>query len=167
MNAWDHAIAFTLRWEGGLVDDPNDRGRRTRFGISSRAHPDVGLETLTQERAQQLYYERYWLPVRGPELPPALAMALFDFAVHSGPGRAVKALQRVLGVTPVLGHFGAVTMGAVDAVVDPLGLAVELTMARADFLGDLAEADPSQVPFIGGWVSRLVDLTATVCRLEP
>src|SRR3546814_13662226 len=50
---FDSAVARVLGDEGGFVDDPVDRGGATNFGISSRAHPDVDVASLTCERSEE------------------------------------------------------------------------------------------------------------------
>src|SRR3546814_3606743 len=66
---FDSAVARVLGDEGGFVDDPVDRGGATNFGISSRAHPDVDVASLTCEDAVTLYRERYWEPIGRDQLP--------------------------------------------------------------------------------------------------
>ncbi len=34
----DAALRFVSRWEGGLSDDPNDRGGRTMRGVTQRVY---------------------------------------------------------------------------------------------------------------------------------
>ena len=60
-----------------------------------------------------IYRARYWDAVAGDELPEGLDLAVFDFAVNSGPVRAVAYLQAALGVAQD-GIVGPVTLGAVD-----------------------------------------------------
>lgn len=169
MSAWSTAIEFVLKWEaggdphGGYTSDPDDPGGATRWGISKRAHPDVDVETLTREQAQALYFEAYWKPIRGADLPEPVAVALFDFAVHSGVRTAVMRLQRIVGAV-LDGVMGDRTLKAV-AGRPPLQLALELTLARARHQGSLIVATPSLARFAGGWAARCVDLTATFSRL--
>src|SRR3546814_17365189 len=68
---FDSAVARVFGDEGGFVDDPVDRGGATNFGISSRAHPDVDVASLTREDAVTLCRERYWEPIGGDPLPEA------------------------------------------------------------------------------------------------
>ena len=37
-DAYDDALAFVLRWEGGFVNDPNDHGGRTNKGVTQRVY---------------------------------------------------------------------------------------------------------------------------------
>jgi len=46
--------------EGGYVNDPNDPGGETNYGISKRSHPDEDIKNMTLARAIELYREHYW-----------------------------------------------------------------------------------------------------------
>ncbi|WP_281423880.1 glycosyl hydrolase 108 family protein, partial [Mesorhizobium silamurunense] len=60
------------------------------------------------------YRRFYWDAVLGAELPDGVDCAVFDFAVNSGPGRAAKYLQAVLGVAQD-GRVGPATVAAARA----------------------------------------------------
>lgn len=88
---FDAFIGGLMKREGGYV--ANDAGAGpTNFGINSRANPDVDVRSLTPERAQQLYKERYWDAIGADSLPPELQNAAFDAAVNMGPGKARELL---------------------------------------------------------------------------
>lgn len=113
-------LAETLRWEGGYSDDKDDPGGPTMCGIIQRVYDawrdNMGLprrhvrDSEPRER-EAIYRQQYWSAVRGDELPPGIDLTVFDFGVNSGPGRSVKSLQRVLGLTPD-GAIGAITIRA-------------------------------------------------------
>ena len=63
------AIERVLEHEGGFVDNPDDPGGKTRWGISQRAYPFLDLSTLTREGAIALYRRDAWTPIRGDALP--------------------------------------------------------------------------------------------------
>ena len=108
---FDRALAFTLKWEGGYVNHPNDPGGETYRGISRRAHPRwPGWATLEQMMpvhgsrypeleplVAEFYRTHYWDRVKGDDLPALVAVSVFDHAVHSGVPRASRALQRKVG----------------------------------------------------------------------
>lgn len=48
-------IAFVFESEGGLSEDPNDKGGTTKFGISQRAYPNVDIKNLTRQQAELIY----------------------------------------------------------------------------------------------------------------
>ena len=56
-------------------------------------------------------------------MPPGLDLAVFDLAVHSGPLRAVRLLQAVLGVEAD-GIVGPVTLGAALLIAAALSAAL-------------------------------------------
>ena len=111
------ALAFVLEREGGAVitNDPHDPGGLTKWGISKRAHPEVDIQALTREGAAAIYRSDYWLPTGCEELPPAVAVVLFDSAVNQGASTAVKLLQFSVGVNPD-GVVGPKTLRAVQTI---------------------------------------------------
>jgi len=123
----------------------------------------LDLLHLTREQAEQIYLAEYWTPLRAAEMPAPVAIALLDWAVHSGVRFAARRLQRVLGVG-LDGIVGDATIAAL-ATRQPIDVAVELTIARARHQGSLMQGNPTLVRFAGGWGSRLVDLTATFSQL--
>lgn len=82
------ALEFTLRWEGGYVNDKDDPGGETKWGISKRAHPDRDIANLTLEDAIEIYREKYWDVLDCDNLDWALAIAVFDAGVNCGVSRA-------------------------------------------------------------------------------
>ncbi len=105
---FETALAFVLRWEGGYSDHPQDPGGATNYGITQRTYdawrkrqglPTRPVREISMEEVQAIYRDRYWkpLPARYAEKDPALALALFDFAVNSGVGTARRALREAGG----------------------------------------------------------------------
>ncbi len=45
---FDEIIEVVLHHEGGYVNDPDDPGGETNFGIAKRSHPDVDIANLTK-----------------------------------------------------------------------------------------------------------------------
>lgn len=80
----DTAIQNVLRREGGYVNDPEDAGGETKYGISKAANPDVDVANLTPEQAAQIYKAKYWDAIDADNLPPELREAAFDAAVNQG-----------------------------------------------------------------------------------
>ena len=88
MNDFDACIAFVLTQEGGYVNDPNDPGGETKFGISKRAYPDEDIANLTIDRAKELYRRDYWDALGLDSRPYGEALAILDTAVNCGISRA-------------------------------------------------------------------------------
>lgn len=66
---FEEAVEFVLAYEGGYVNDPNDPGGETNFGISKRAYPNVDIKNLTREDVIDIYRRDYWDRCRCGELP--------------------------------------------------------------------------------------------------
>lgn len=111
MDKWGKAIDFVLAYEGSYVNDPNDAGGETNWGISKRAYPSIDIKALTKDQAVEIYRKDYFEAVHGDELPEGLAIAVFDCAVNQGVLTACRLLQVALGVK-VDGIVGPQTIGA-------------------------------------------------------
>lgn len=149
------AITYILRpdVEGKFSDDPEDPGGVTAYGYSLRAHPEMTAEeirALTPVTVAPLYQHDYWIPLHGDSLPDAVAFALFDFAVNSGVGAAIHALQRALGV-PVDGLIGPQTLKAA-VTMPPKSLVRDLFEQRLA----LMEAQPNYAHDGKGWRRRVI-----------
>lgn len=113
---------WILASEGGYVDHPSDPGGATNLGITHRTLAawrgkpvtKQDVRNLTRAEALEIYEAQYWRTSGADRLPVGIDYAVFDYAVNSGPARAVKDLQRVLGVG-VDGIVGAQTLAAVSA----------------------------------------------------
>ena len=51
---FDEIIEVVLHHEGGYVNDPDDPGGETNFGIAKRSHPDVDIANLTKDGQRNL-----------------------------------------------------------------------------------------------------------------
>jgi lysozyme family protein len=150
------AVWFLSRWEGGLANHVNDRGGKTRFGISSVHNPDVDLDALTLEGAVALYHERYYTPTRCEELPLVFVPAVLGAAAHHGPHRSAVLLQQAVKVKAD-GDIGSITLEAARRV-DPLKTLDDLLARRLQFMHDIVVADSTQAGHLRGWFRRVVAL---------
>ena len=101
MADFDRAITFVLAQEGGYVNDPNDPGGETNFGISKRAYPDVDIAGLTAEAAKGIYKRDYWDVLLLDSRSYADAVAILDTAVNMG----VSRVREFMGVIPAGNNF--------------------------------------------------------------
>lgn len=145
-----------MRLEGGYVDDVNDRGGETKFGISKRSYPDLNISKLTLKDAQEIYWRDYWLANRCPDFPEPLAVALFDGAVNHGVKASTKAMQRALGVLAD-GVIGPITLSRAQRS-DCRNILINYLANRAQIYHTLMISDPSQSAFSAGWFRRLFKL---------
>lgn len=100
------SLRLVLKHEGGYVDHPKDPGGATNLGVTigtlsgwlGRPATKAEVRKLTAETVAPIYRKQYWDRVWGDDLPKGLDYAVFDFAVNSGPSKAVKSLQAALGM---------------------------------------------------------------------
>lgn len=151
MPQFDTLFDRLIGHEGGYVNDPNDPGGETKWGISKRSYPHLDIKNLTRGQAKDLYRYDFWAPVAKHNLHPGVAWQLFDFAVNSGISTALKAYQRAVGVVDD-GIIGSVTRRAIEAmpVEDRImGLIAE----RLEFM-----TNTRNWPYHGrGWARRMAD----------
>lgn len=173
MTRFEECLPFILKWEGGYVNHPSDRGGATNKGITQRNYDSwrikQGLSVrtvkdITDDEVHSIYLTEYWARAGCPTLPEPVDLVVFDCAVNSGVSRAVKWLQKALGLNQD-GLFGAKTNAAVLAC-NPLETALEILVIREDFLSDVVDANPSQIVFLKGWHSRLDSLKTEITK-EP
>lgn len=165
---FDACLAEVLRQEGGYADHPSDPGGATNMGITHKtladwrgvspwwSLPKSAVKALERAEAAQIYRSRYWQRCQAETLPAGLDLALFDFAVNSGPDRAIRILQTELGVAAD-GRVGPVTRGAVEAYAASKGLAAligALCDRRLAFLQGLS----TYATFGPGWRSRVATI---------
>jgi len=165
--------------EGGFVNDPDDPGGATNYGVTIHTMRGLGLDLdrdgdvdvadvkiLSYEQAVEIFVEHYFNRPRIDELPKELHATVFDMYVNAG-GNAVKILQRLLSqmgeVVTVDGALGPQTIGvtrrvhrlAGEALYDAYGI------ARRNYYFRLADKRPRSRKYArtraggkGGWIKR-------------
>ena len=154
---FERALELTLSFEGGYSDHSLDPGGATNLGItraaleSHRGKPVSKSEVMALSRAEaaEIYRAEYWDAVAGDKLPEGVDLSLFDFAVNSGPSRAIKIAQAALGVRA----NGVMTAETLERIVtaDHAALVRSIARGRLSFLQRLAIF----VTFGRGWTKRV------------
>ncbi len=132
------AISRVIQREGGYVNDPDDIGGETKFGISKKAYPKLDIANLTEAEAARIYKRDYWDRINADKLPASIREMAFDAAVNQGVAWTRKALQ--------------------DSNNDPQ----TFLQLRAQRYQDIAAANPSQEKFLQGWLNRLGEFAGGV-----
>jgi len=145
-------IDFILEHEGGYVNDPDDPGGETNFGISKRSYPNLDIKNLTRKQAAEIYERDFYNKVRGDDLPVWLALLVTDFAVNAGIKPAVVILQRLVGETDD-GIMGKKTIAACKTK-PARTLCQAYSTSRFAHYDALVARKPLMAKFIKGWQRR-------------
>ncbi len=147
------AFELVLGHEGNYVNDPQDPGGETKFGISKRSYPNLDIKNLTLDQAREIYLADFWNFMRIGDLPDALRYFAFDVAVNCGAPWAARSLQRAAGALPD-GKIGPRTLAEVKArgpypILRLMFVDRALRFAHSPILDHEGE----------GWFARLFDVT--------
>ncbi len=168
-----------LAREGGYVNDPDDPGGATKFGVTVHTMRRLGLDLtgdnkvdaqdvqrLTREQAEQIFVQHYFHEPQISKLPEVLQATVFDMQVNAG-SNAVKILQRLFGKmgfpTQVDGQIGPKTLAtarrAAEAAPDHIRDAYGIE--RRNYYYALADRRSASRKYArrrdggkGGWIKR-------------
>lgn len=160
VDGFDRCVAVTLAYEGGFTEDPDDPGGATNFGITKSALETFlgkqvsvdDVKNLSSSTAIEIYRANYWNQMLCGSLPAGVDLMVFDYGVNSGPGRAIKDLQGIVGVTQD-GAIGKITLPAV-LKAPPEDVINKLAAGRLMFLKSL----PTWAKYENGWTRRVNDV---------
>lgn len=175
MANFNKSIVTVLAHEGGLVNNANDPGGATNFGISlywlqhqgdfqsadlnHDGRIDINdIKLLTKETAAGFYRTKWWDLYKYDRIQnDDLATKVFDSAVNMGGIQAHKLLQRAIngcgGSCGVDGQLGPATLAAMNSI-DAVALLRRFRQALADFYISLANMRPKLREFLAGWLRR-------------
>jgi lysozyme family protein len=171
--------------EGGYVDDPDDPGGATQYGVTLATLRRLGhdldgdgrvtpadLRKLSRDQAAAIFVEHYFRRPRIDALPEAVQPSVFDMYVNAG-ANAVRVLQRLLGAMGQRvaddGVIGPATIAAAAAAqaAAPDHLADAYGIARRNYYYALADARPASRKYArrrdggkGGWIRRAEEFIA-------
>lgn len=180
---FEKSVAFTLKAEGGYKNWSTKMGGPTNRGIIlstlenyRRNNGSLGanesltaedVKALTENEAKEIYQNEFWNKIQGDQINnQAVALTVFDEAVHRNPKIAIKSLQRSLGVTPD-GVLGTETLTALNGLNEEQTkhLAFELLDKRRAAIAANALADPDQNRASKGYLNRVNKLEEAVSKI--
>lgn len=140
----DDILEEILRREGGYVDDPNDLGGATNFGITiatlaaykGREVTKAEVKILTRDEAKEIYRKNYVAPFLNHSGDVRLLHLLVDSGVQHGVGRVTSWLSELS--TP-----------------DPAVLYRAVLKRRIQFYGEIITSRPANSKFAKGWMKRV------------
>ena len=171
--------------EGGFVNDPDDPGGATNFGVTIHTMRRLGLDLdadgdvdasdvqrLTRDQAEAIFVEHYFTRPHIDALPAVLQASVFDMYVNAG-SHAVKILQRLFNEmrieVSVDGVIGPQTIAAANRAADaaPNHIADAYGIARRNYYYALADSRAASRKYArrrdggkGGWITRAEEFIA-------
>lgn len=190
MKTVDEIAAEIIAREGGYVNDPDDPGGATKYGVTIGTMRRLGLDltgdghigtadvkALSREQAAAIFKQHYFARPGIGKLPTLLHATVFDMYVNSG-ANAVKILQRLVSRMgfPARddGMIGPRTAAAVvaaaraapDHIVDAYGI------ERRNYYYAIADGRPASRKYAqtrkggkGGWITRAESFISDRYRL--
>ena len=174
-----------VRREGGFVNDADDPGGATNWGVTIHTMRRLGLDLdgdgqvsvadvrrLTRDEAVDIFIRHYFHRPGIGGLPDVLQASVFDMYVNAG-GNAVKILQRLLRdmgqAVDVDGAIGPQTRKAAEIAhrKAPGHIADAYAIARRNYYFRLADRRPASRKYArtrkggkGGWIKRAEEFMA-------
>ncbi len=165
--------------EGGFVNDPDDPGGATNFGVTIHTMRRLNLDLdrdgdvdasdvrrLTKAQAIDIFIKHYFDRPRIADLPAAVQPSVFDMYVNAG-GNAIKILQRMLVqmglAVAVDGALGPQTIDAAKAAYKtaPAHFVDAYGIARRNYYFRIGDRRPASRKYArtrkggkGGWIKR-------------
>lgn len=162
---------FILHWEGGFVNNKNDRGGATNKGVTlstwrSQGYDKDGdgdidvddLKLITDyDVRDKIFVPHYWNRCKASQIyNQSVANIMVDWVWCSGkPG--ITHVQDIVGVATD-GIVGPKTINAINFYPDQEKLFYAIRKARIDFLNAIVKNRPSQKGFLNGWLNRLAGI---------
>ena len=96
------ALSFVLRWEGGYVNNPNDKGGATNKGITqytynawlvTQGKPRKDVKFISDTEVREIYKKNYWIKTGCDKMSKNFAVICFDTAVNLGISRVKEFLR--------------------------------------------------------------------------
>lgn len=176
MSVFAIALLTVLSHEGGLVNDRDDRGGITNYGVSLRYLQDTSLlhpnnfahfdfnndgkidgkdiRLMSKDQASHLYEEYWWKKYGyGKIKSQIIATKMLDIAINMGHRQATIAIQRAIRATSGTkieedGLLGPETIDAINKCDDKILLAAFRSEAASIYR---SIATPK---YLAGWLNR-------------
>jgi len=180
MSNFEESVNRVLEHEGGLVDNPLDKGGITNHGISLRFLSGIPFKRMVKyfkiydkkdlthlitnmsiETAKNIYKGEFWENKLFEQIEKQIVCNYyFDMSINHGESQSTKIVQRSLWaanekfeIVKDDGIFGFETLKHINR--QPAYSLLSCMMSeRSGFYRLLVEKDPSQKEFLNGWLKR-------------
>lgn len=168
-------VPFILSWEGGYVNDPDDRGGETNMGVTmqtwrgycakkGKPATTATLKAMTKSEWTEIFKTFYWDNLHLDLVnDQSVANLTADFAWASGTKTAAKKLQLACNMyhcdayTPKIDEDGIIGQESLRAINRMNGreLFKALHNIRHTYVTAICIRRPSQQKFLRGWERRI------------
>lgn len=147
---FNRALQFVLKWEGGYVNNKDDKGGATNYGITQNTYnnwlktqnlPAKDVRFITRDEVEKIYYKNYWLKAGCDKMSPKFALLAFDTAVNMGLSRVGSFMKAAQWKYPE-----------------------KFISAREAKYREFAQYGNQKI-FLNGWLNRLKALKAEINKL--
>ena len=168
---FDEIIEEVLEAEGGFVNDPDDKGGATNFGVTQQSYSNFlgspasvdDVRNMTREEAKECYKKDFWIPAKVDRLPDNLKHLYFDMVVNMGRRNAGKILQQAVNtkknsaVLDVEGIIGSGSLSQIpDLTLNDVLFERAMFFANNCFDGSRFAKRTRQNKFLRGWIFHRV-----------
>jgi len=176
--------------EGGYVNDPDDPGGATKYGVTIGTMRRLGLDldgdgdidaadvkAMSRAQAVDIFLDHYFRKPGIARLPEPLQASVFDMYVHAG-SNAIVVLQSLLNANGADlgtdGKIGPLTAKAAHRAAGKWGqvLVDSYGIARRNYYYRLADRRPASRKYArrrdggkGGWITRAEEFMRPKYRL--
>lgn len=155
MASFDIAVIPLLIDEGNgkVSEDPNDPGGLTKWGISQRSYPHLGIRNLTRDEAISIYRKDFWEKEYNLINSQIIANKLLSFHVLMGERAAEKCLQRAVRAASGInltqdGELGPTSIAAINSCAQDVLLAAY----KSELAGYIRTINNQK--YQNGWLNR-------------
>ena len=141
MKDFEYCINIVLKFEGGFVDNPQDPGGATKYGISQRAYPSLDIKNLTIEQAKIIYKMDYWNKAGCENMAWPMNLLILDTSVNLGVSKAI------------------------DLIYDAPDWR-DYLLRRINKYMDIVNRDNTKKLFLRGWLNRVMGLYEIIKRIS-
>lgn len=164
---FDKEVKRIVNLEGGYVDHENDRGGKTKYGITERLARKYGYEgdmkNLAISEAKKIYKKAFWEKYDLNKIEDdQLAGRVFSFGINAGMTRVIRKLQEGYNLLTDSnisedGLIGPETLKAINSFNESDRLIDVVKALQAEYYIDIVRNDSSQHVFLAGWLNRVFD----------